>query len=162
QIMFSLEFFAGLGLVGLLSFSACSAVGDPTGFENAGGAQAASSDASGATLATGTGTGGGFTSGAAGTGGSTGAGGGTKSCRGASQFKTYIGCDFWPTVTPNAVWSIFDYAVVVANAGDQQADVTVEQGGMPIGTMVSIPPNELRTIFLPWVNQLKGPDCDNC
>src|SRR5262245_18092772 len=144
QIMFSLAFFAGLGLAGALSFSACAAVGDPSGFGNTGGAQAAS-NASGATLASGAG--GGFASGA-GSGGSSGSGVDPKTCMEAAQFKTYIGCDFWPTVTPNAVWSIFDYAVVVANAGDQQADVTVEQGGMPIGTMVSIPPNELRTIFL--------------
>src|SRR5262245_23532676 len=47
-----------------------------------------------------------------------GLGGDPKTCAHAAVAKTYIGCDFWPTVTLNAVWSIFDFAVVVANAQD--------------------------------------------
>ena len=34
----------------------------------------------------------------------------------AAEVRSYIGCDFWPTVVGNCVWSVFDYAVVVANA----------------------------------------------
>jgi hypothetical protein len=60
------------------------------------------------------------------------------------------------------VWSLFDFAVVVANAGDATAEVTVERGGMPIGGVVTIPPDELRTIYLPWIPELKGPDADTC
>src|ERR1700736_3592530 len=37
------------------------------------------------------------------------------SCEGAAVAKSYIGCDYWPTVVANNVWSTFDYAVVVAN-----------------------------------------------
>lgn len=95
-----------------------------------------------------------------------GEGGGTfvgdpKTCDQAAQAKTYIGCDFWPTVTANQVWSIFDYAVVVANAGDEPASVTVERGGVPLAN-VTIPANALEKIYLPWVPELKGPDFGVC
>ncbi len=36
-------------------------------------------------------------------------------CAEAATTKSYIGCDYWPTVTANAVWSVFDYAVVISN-----------------------------------------------
>jgi hypothetical protein len=89
-------------------------------------------------------------------------GGDPKTCEEAEQFKTYIGCDFWPTVTANAVWPVFDYAVVVANAGDVEAEVTVERGGAAVGGVTVIPPNELRTIYLPWIDALKGPPANAC
>ena len=37
-----------------------------------------------------------------------------KTCDEAAMNKSYIGCDYWPTVTANVVWSIFDFAVVVS------------------------------------------------
>jgi hypothetical protein len=82
-------------------------------------------------------------------------------CAEAEADKTYIGCDFWPTVTANNVWSIFDYTVVVANAGTQTASVTVSQGGAPLQT-VTVAPNALQKIYLPWVPSLKGADSDSC
>src|SRR5436309_2069423 len=42
-------------------------------------------------------------------------------CAEAAMNKTYIGCDYWPTVVANPVWSIFDYAVVVSNPGTNPA-----------------------------------------
>lgn len=91
-------------------------------------------------------------------------GGGTftgdpKTCEEAAVSRSYIGCDFWPTVTPNNVWSVFDFAVVVANTGDQVVDVTVQRGGNAVAT-AQIAPDSLQTIYLPWVPQLKGPDAD--
>src|SRR5437868_6302210 len=35
-------------------------------------------------------------------------------CTQAMTKRTYIGCDFWPTVTYNPVFSEFDFAVVIA------------------------------------------------
>jgi IgGFc binding protein len=78
-------------------------------------------------------------------------------CAEAAQGKTYVGCDFWPTVIPNNVWNIFDFAVVVANAGTEPADVTVTLGNQQIATD-QVPPNGLKKIFLPWVPALKGPE----
>lgn len=81
-----------------------------------------------------------------------------KTCAQAAQAKTYIGCDFWPTVSANNVWSIFDYAVAVANAGDQPADITVTGNGQSFSATVQ--PGSLQTLYLPWVPSLKGPDAD--
>src|SRR5689334_1210595 len=51
-------------------------------------------------------------------------------CDEAAKTKAYVGCDFWPTVVANAVWSIFDYAVVVANASDDTVTVDVTGNGI--------------------------------
>jgi hypothetical protein len=82
-----------------------------------------------------------------------------KTCDDAAKLKTYIGCDYWPTVVANNVWSIFDFAAVVANAGDTPADITVTG---PNGTnqKTTVQPQELVKIYLPWVSDLKGPDAD--
>lgn len=82
-------------------------------------------------------------------------------CEQAAANKTYIGCDFWPTVTDNIVWKIFDFAVVVANAGDKEADVSVMRNGAVAGS-AKIAPNSLGTIYLPWVDELRSGDTINC
>ncbi len=94
-----------------------------------------------------------------------GTGGGTygdpKTCEEAKQAKTYVGCDFWPTAVTNHVWSVFDFAVVVANAGDSPADVSIEKGGAKIAEG-SVAPNSLQKFYLPWDPTLKGADFDSC
>ncbi|WP_437278321.1 IgGFc-binding protein [Sorangium sp. So ce375] len=84
-----------------------------------------------------------------------------KTCEQAAASKSYIGCDFWPTVTANIVWSIFDYAVVVANAGDEIAEVEVTRAGAAVAH-AEVKPNSLTKIYLPWVPELKGPDATEC
>jgi hypothetical protein len=84
-----------------------------------------------------------------------------KTCAEAEIAKTYIGCDFWPTVVANGVWSIFDYAVVVANAGTATADIGIERAGVKVSEG-QVAPNELTKFYLPWVPALKGPDQDAC
>jgi hypothetical protein len=81
-------------------------------------------------------------------------------CDEAAANKTYIGCDFWPTVTVNPVWSIFDFTAVVANAGTAPAMVTVTGNG--VSKMVMVAPNSLEKVYLPWVPALKGADSDKC
>src|SRR5262249_38129788 len=34
-----------------------------------------------------------------------------KTCAEAAAAKSYVGCDYWPTVTSNIVSDVFDYAV---------------------------------------------------
>ncbi len=87
--------------------------------------------------------------------------GSPTTCDGAAKAKSYIGCDYWPTVLANNVWSIFDYAVVVANGQSAPADVTVT-GPNGVNQKVSVAAGGLEKIYLPWVNTLKGPDADNC
>jgi hypothetical protein len=82
-------------------------------------------------------------------------------CDQAASLRSYVGCDFWPTVVANGVWSIFDFAVVVANAGLTAATVRVT-GPMSTDQMQVVPPNALAKFYLPWVSDLKGPDTDSC
>jgi hypothetical protein len=77
-----------------------------------------------------------------------------KTCEEAAAAKSYVGCDFWPTVVDNIVYELFDYAVAVANAGDTEADVTVTRNGATVATE-KVPPNGLKTLYLPWVTELK-------
>ena len=120
----------------------------------------------GAGASGGGGSGAGTSQGAGGTGGDfpgTGGAGGKpviedpKTCAEAEDSKSYVGCDFWPTVVDNIVWEEFDYAVVVANAGGEEADVTVTRGGASVAT-AKVAPNSLATLYLPWVPELKGTD----
>jgi hypothetical protein len=79
-------------------------------------------------------------------------------CAEATMSKSYIGCDYWPTVTGNAVWSIFDYAVVVSNPGMTMANLTVSGGQLAAPVMQQVAPGTLVKIGLPWVAALKGAD----
>jgi len=84
-----------------------------------------------------------------------------ETCEQAARSRTYVGCDYWPTVVANSVWSIFDFAVAVANGQSVPAAVTVTgPGGVQQTTTVA--PGALAKIFLPWVKDLKGPDTDVC
>ncbi|MEO8797508.1 MAG: IgGFc-binding protein [Polyangiaceae bacterium] len=85
-----------------------------------------------------------------------------KDCNEAKTSKSYVGCDYYPTVTANGVWNIFDYAVVVSNTSTTPADITVTGGALTAASTVTVAPNELKTIYLPWVTALKGGDADNC
>ncbi len=82
-------------------------------------------------------------------------------CAEARSSHSYVGCDYWPTVLANAVWSIFDYAVVVANAGTATADITVTGPGGATQT-ATVAPGAQPKVYIPWVSSLKGPDSDNC
>jgi IgGFc binding protein len=84
-----------------------------------------------------------------------------ETCAEALTTKSYVGCDYWPTITPNAVWSTFDYAVIVANAGKVEADVQVT-GANNVKKTVKVGPGELQKVYLPWVPALKGADADEC
>lgn len=82
-------------------------------------------------------------------------------CEGAAEAHSYAGCEFWPTIVPNNVWSIFDFAVVVANAGQKPAEITIERAGQQV-SVGTVSPGGLQKFFLPWVPELKGGDADEC
>jgi hypothetical protein len=83
-------------------------------------------------------------------------GGCTGACSPSTLGPSYIGCDYYPTVTWNGVlekW--FDFAATVANAGDKPAHVTVTRKDQPVAD-VTIAPKSLEVVKLPWVLDLKG------
>jgi len=111
---------------------------------------------------------GGAGQGGSGAGGDAAGGGGTggsttepTTCAQAAVAHTNLGCDFWPTVTENPVWEVFDFGVVVTNAGVSTAEVTLDRGGVAVDT-ASVAPGEAATFYLPWVDGLKGPEADDC
>lgn len=84
-----------------------------------------------------------------------------ETCAEAAASKSYVGCDYWPTVTANGVWSVFDFAVVVANVGTTAAAVEVTGPG-GVHKQVTVAPATLQKVYLPWVASLKGPDTNEC
>jgi hypothetical protein len=78
------------------------------------------------------------------------------SCDEAAQFKTYVGCDYWPTPGANLVADVFDFAAAVANVGTDTANVTVT-GPNGVNKKISVKGGELGKVYLPWVPSLKGP-----
>jgi hypothetical protein len=114
--------------------------------------------------ASGTGGSGGGSGGSGGAAGGAGAGGSSplpRTCAEAAAEPSYLGCEFYPTVVANPVWSIFDFALLVVNPGSETARVHVERGGASLpGVMVE--PGTFATIYLPWIAELKGDDFDTC
>jgi hypothetical protein len=82
------------------------------------------------------------------------------------------GCDFWPTVTANPVWSdpahqnqgAFHFGVLLGNVSSETANVTITIGGETVSSSVlpdgrlQLAPGEARKVPLDWVPELKGAD----
>jgi hypothetical protein len=74
--------------------------------------------------------------------------------------NSYIGCDYWPTVTLNPVWPQFDFAVAVSNPQATPVTVQVTGGALTQAVKVMVPAGQVQAITLPWVPELKGPTFD--
>ncbi|HEY3822529.1 MAG TPA: IgGFc-binding protein [Polyangiaceae bacterium] len=99
-----------------------------------------------------------------GDGGGSSSGGSTSpipaTCADSVSRNSYIGCDYWPTVTLNPVWPEFDYAVAVSNPQKSDVTVTVVGGALTASLVVTVPAGKVQAITLPWVPALKGPTFD--
>lgn len=79
-------------------------------------------------------------------------------CSWGSLGTSYVGCDYYPTVTVNnGVWQGFAFAATLSNLGETAANVVVTRGDDTIDERV-VAPGELAVIELPWIRELKGPD----
>jgi hypothetical protein len=80
-----------------------------------------------------------------------------SACKIAEQKKSYIGCDYWPTSTANALLdSAFDnnFGVVVHNQNAAAAEIIIELNGSQVRSkMVSA--NTIEVFELPFVKSLK-------
>jgi hypothetical protein len=69
---------------------------------------------------------------------------------------SYIGCDYYPTVTPNPLlvgnWT---FAVVVSNTSNQMGDIRIDKGNNLV-QQTNVGPNSVRVISLAWDNSLKS------
>ena len=77
-------------------------------------------------------------------------------CAVAASNSSYIGCDYYPTVTMNGVAPDFEFAVVVSNPQVVPATVEVTRGTTGVATE-TVDAGGVVTIRLPWVNALKAP-----
>src|SRR5262249_22807459 len=58
------------------------------------------------------------------------AGGCVGACSPGSLGQSYIGCEYYATVTGNPVNNSFDFAVVISNTSTTAATVTIEDGAL--------------------------------
>lgn len=82
----------------------------------------------------------------------------TDPCGKAAAELSYLGCNYFPTVTVNTqLIEQSHFAVAIANPPSNDGDVMVEvsRGGKLV-TQQSIAKGELATINLPWVDPLKN------
>ncbi len=77
-------------------------------------------------------------------------------CSQAALGSSYLGCDYFPTVTANLVDTSFHFAVAVSNTSASNATVTITKGAAVIKT-VTVAPNNVQIVTLPWDLTLKGP-----
>ena len=70
--------------------------------------------------------------------------------------RSYIGCEYYPTVTSNGnLYKGFHFAIAVANTTAASANVKVLKGAQVVA-MQTIAAGKLVTIQLPWVPELKN------
>jgi hypothetical protein len=80
-------------------------------------------------------------------------------CAPVNLGMSYIGCEYFPTVTGNEVANEFDYAVAVSNTSSTPAMVTIEVGALTMPVNFTVAPNSLVVQNLPWVPELKLGTC---
>lgn len=80
-------------------------------------------------------------------------------CSPATLGESYVGCDYYPTVTANSglYWKGFTFAVAVANTTGEPANVMVTRGLETVASR-TVAAHGLEMIPLPWVMELKGED----
>jgi hypothetical protein len=80
-----------------------------------------------------------------------------QTCEEAAAARSYVGCDYWPTVTGNLVIEDYHFAVAIANVADAPANVRIEGGALDAAVELTVPPGAAATQHLPWVPALKAP-----
>lgn len=79
----------------------------------------------------------------------------TGPCASSALGLSYIGCDYYPTVTGNIVGNDFDFAVAISNTSANVANVTIDGGALTTPMTVMVQPNSLIVQKLPWQTALK-------
>lgn len=69
---------------------------------------------------------------------------------------SYIGCEYYPTVTANRVTNRFDFAIAVSNTSSEPATVRVKGGALTAPLEFTVNPLQLEVRRLPWVPLLKS------
>ncbi len=81
----------------------------------------------------------------------------TGACSAKSLGTSYIGCEYYPTVTANLTDSgTFHFAVAVSNTTNVEAALTITRGAAVV-VSDKVAPNSVKVVSLPWIEELKGP-----
>jgi hypothetical protein len=76
-------------------------------------------------------------------------------CDESALGRSYLGCDYWPTVTPNnQLGSAFDFAVVLSNPQTYPVNATITGGNLATPRSITLMPGAIETVSLPWVQDL--------
>lgn len=77
-------------------------------------------------------------------------------CADSTLQRSYIGCEYYPTVTSNGqLYNGFQFAVAIASASKDAASVVIYQGTKQVAT-AQVPPGGVVAVNLPWVAALKN------
>ncbi len=95
--------------------------------------------------------------------------GATGACVGACAPQhigsSYIGCDYFPTVTGNTAGTQFDFAVAIANTTPESTAIHIEGGALTAPITLTVDAHTVKVQTLPWVPALKlcnTPQTDGC
>jgi hypothetical protein len=76
-------------------------------------------------------------------------------CSASVTNRSYLGCDYWPTVTSNtALDPQFSFAVVLSNPQTYVVHATITGGALGTPREVDLAPGAIETVNLPWVSEL--------
>lgn len=79
----------------------------------------------------------------------------TDRCSDSALGRSYLGCDYWPTVTANSQLDpLFEFAVVLSNPQTYAVRATISGGALPSPRTLMLAPNAVQTVTLPWVPEL--------
>jgi hypothetical protein len=79
--------------------------------------------------------------------------------------RNYIGCEYYPTITGNAVGNNWGFSVAISNTTSGVANVTIDGGALTTPVTLAVQPDSVATQALPWVHELKmctGPTSQDC
>lgn len=73
----------------------------------------------------------------------------------ANLGNSYLGCEYWPTITANGgLHGDFEYAIVLASTQRFPVQVRIDGGALTATRTVTVMPNTTEVVRLPWVGAL--------
>ncbi|MCE9579196.1 MAG: IgGFc-binding protein [Deltaproteobacteria bacterium] len=69
--------------------------------------------------------------------------------------SSYVGCDYYPTITGNLVASSYEFAIAIANTTGAPASITIDGAGLASPRTLTVDGDSVRVERLPWRADLK-------
>jgi hypothetical protein len=76
-------------------------------------------------------------------------------CTPSELGESYVGCDYWPTVTGNIVSQHYEFAISVSNTTTTRATVRIDGGALAEPMVFDVLASSVAVRTLPWVPLLK-------